>query len=238
MRRLKNLLKAIPCVPFLYSLLLKGVQCARSMSTEKIFSEIYHKNHWGSDESVSGTGSVLNQTAMIARELPRLLEELEAGTMLDIPCGDFNWMQQVNLRGIDYLGADIVSELVLKNRESYGSSSVRFEHLNLLEDDLPTVDVIFCRDCLVHLSFQDIRRALQNISRSQSKFLLVTTFVKHPKNVDIATGQWRPINLQMPPFNFPDPIRVISENCSEGAGAYQDKVLALWAIADISAAAE
>ena len=234
MRRLKNLLKSIPCVPFLYSSLLKLGQCIRSKSTENVFSEIYQKNHWGSDESVSGTGSVLSQTEKIAQELPRVFKELGATSILDIPCGDFNWMQQVDLRGIDYIGAEIVQELVQKNKETYESSSVRFEHLNLLEDDLPAVDVIFCRDCLVHLSFKDIARALQNVCRSQSKYLLVTTFTERSKNVDIATGQWRPINLQMPPFNLPAPIRVISEQCSEGEGDYEDKVLALWKIEDIS----
>jgi hypothetical protein len=66
MRRLKNLLKSIPCVPFLYSSSLKLGQCIRSKSTENVFSEIYQKNHWGSDESVSGTGSVLSQTEKIA----------------------------------------------------------------------------------------------------------------------------------------------------------------------------
>lgn len=142
-------------------------------------------------------------------------------------------MQQVDLRGIDYIGAEIVQELVQKNKETYESSSVRCEHLNLLEDELPAVDVIFCRDCLVHLSFKDIARALQNVCRSQSKYLLITTFTECSKNVDIATGQWRPINLQMPPFNLPAPIRVISEQCSEGEGDYQDKVLALWAVEEI-----
>jgi SAM-dependent methyltransferase len=233
MRRLKNLLKSIPCVPFLYSSLLKLGQCIRSKSTENVFSEIYQKNHWGSDESVSGTGSVLSQTEKIAQELPRLLKELGASSILDIPCGDFNWMQQVDLRGIDYIGAEIVQELVQKNRETHQSASVRFEHLNLLEDDLPEVDLIFCRDCLVHLSFKDIERAFQNISQSQAKYLLTTTFTERSKNVDIATGQWRPINLQKPPFNLPRPIRVISEHCSEGDGDYQDKVLALWKVGDL-----
>jgi hypothetical protein len=233
MRRLKNLLKSIPCVPFLYSSLLKARQCIRSMSTENVFSEIYQKNHWGSDESVSGTGSVLSQTEKIAQELPRVFKELGASSILDIPCGDFNWMQGVDLGGLDYIGADIVNELVLKNREKHGSASLHFEHLNLLEDDLPMVDLVFCRDCLVHLSFKDMRRALQNVCRSESKYLLVTTFTERSKNVDIATGQWRPINLQMPPFNLPAPIRVISEQCSEGEGDYQDKVLALWAVEDL-----
>lgn len=195
MKQVKNIAKKLPFVLYLYSCLLKGMQRIRSMNAETIFSEIYRKNHWGSDEPVSGTGSVLEQTEAIIKELPPLLKELGATSILDIPCGDFNWMQQVDLRGIDYIGAEIVQELVQKNKETYESSSVRFEHLNLLQDELPAVDVIFCRDCLVHFSFKDIDRALQNICRSLAKYLLTTTFIERSKNVDIATGQWRPLNL-------------------------------------------
>jgi len=78
--------------------------------TEKVFFEIYQRNAWASRESASGTGSELKRTHHLRRELAALLRELNVCSLLDLPCGDFNWMQHVNLGEIQYIGADIVSD--------------------------------------------------------------------------------------------------------------------------------
>lgn len=61
------------------------------------FTSIYRNNGWGSLESRSGAGSTLASTANIRRELPGLVERLNIRTLLDAPCGDFNWMKEVAL---------------------------------------------------------------------------------------------------------------------------------------------
>ena len=66
---------------------------------------------------VSGPGSDVNQTSLITKELFALFKDLNIRTMLDIPCGDFNWMKDVDLNSIDYTGADIVEELIDEDRE-------------------------------------------------------------------------------------------------------------------------
>jgi hypothetical protein len=205
----------------------------RSNSTEAIFTDIYKLNAWGGEDSVSGPGSDADQTSVITRELPELFGAIKVSTILDIPCGDFHWMKTVDLTNIDYTGADVVHDLVKKNRARYARDGVRFERLDLLEDELPTVDLILCRDCLVHLSFADIASALGNICRSQSEYCLTTTFVDRQDNDDIETGEWRAINLELAPFVLPKPLKVIHEGCTEQEGAYRDKTLALWRIADI-----
>lgn len=73
-----------------------------------------------------------------------------------------------------------------------------------------------------------IHLALNNFIASQSRHLLTTTFTNHSCNHDIRTGRWRPLNLGIEPFNFPKPILVINENCTEGEMNYTDKSLALW----------
>jgi hypothetical protein len=144
-------------------------------------------------------------------------------------------MKQVPLENIDYIGGDIVVDLVARNQDRYGSESRRFIRLDLLGDPLPTVDLILCRDCLVHLSYADILRALRNICASGSTMILTTTFPARFENTDIVTGQWRALNLQLEPFNFPEPQFVLMEDSTEGRGAYADKSLGLWRISDISA---
>lgn len=181
--------------------------------TEAVFSKIFAANAWGSSESVSGAGSELKNTAQLIRELSHLLRELGIQSMLDAPCGDFNWMQHVDLAGIDYQGVDIVEELIHANASRFTNASRRFAKCDLLTDPLPKVDLILCRDCLFHFSHADVFRALRAFVASGSRWLLTTTYTYRalPRNGNISTGQWTAINLELPPFNLPPPRRLIIE---------------------------
>jgi hypothetical protein len=235
MRSIRQYLKGIPGLVPLYRKLcdMHEKRLLRRKTAEQVFTAIARGNHWGGADSVSGTGSESTQTRVIMRELPLLLRELAAKVLLDIPCGDFHWMQGVDLRGITYTGADIVSELLKLNQGRFGDEARCFVRLNLLTDSLPRADVVLCRDCLVHFSFADIQSAIDNIRASGSKYLLTTTFPARSNNSDIVTGQWRPLNIEAPPISLPRPLRLINEECSEGDGAYSDKSLGLWRLADL-----
>lgn len=199
-------------------------------TAEEIFTETFHNRYWRSKESVSGRGAELNQTAVLRAELPALLRQYNIRSLLDLPCGDFNWMQHVDLQDIRYTGGDIVEALVAQNQEQYGNDRRTFQHLDLLSDALPDADCILVRDCLVHFSFAHINQALENINKSNTTYLLTTTFPNTKKNEDIQTGHWRTINLQLAPFYFPEPLATINEGCTEENGAFADKSLCLWKI--------
>jgi len=202
----------------------------KRMSAKEVFSYIHKTNAWGDLNSVSGPGSNLEETKSLVEKLPELLRKHHASSVLDIPCGDFFWMKNVDLENIDYQGADIVSEIVAQNKK-YEKDNVSFEQLDLLQDKLPKVDVIFVRDCFVHLSYNDVFKALENICKSDSKSLLTTTFSERKENTDIATGQWRALNLCVAPFNFPEPQVLLNEACPQEG--WEDKSLGLWEVADI-----
>ncbi|MCX6613074.1 MAG: class I SAM-dependent methyltransferase [Acidobacteria bacterium] len=207
---------------------------AVSGPTEEVFQRIWANNYWGDAESRSGGGSNLEQTAVLRPALSRLLSELKIQSMLDLPCGDFHWMKETVLpAGMSYVGGDIVAPLVASNQASFGGPLKRFEQMNLMEDDLPQVDLIFCRDCLVHLSFAQIGKAIENLRRSGSTYLLTTNFSDDRRNHDIRTGQWRPLALRAAPFHFPLPLAVIEEKCTENRGKFSDKTMSLWRIADL-----
>ncbi len=195
-----------------------------------VFGRIYHANHWGAAASVSGEGAEAAQTAQLEALLPLLLRTLGATTLLDAPCGDYGWMQRVELPGVDYIGADIVPELVAANQQRYGRAHRRFVCLDLAADPLPQADVLLCRDLLVHLSFVDIQRVLRNVRRSGIPYLLTTTFPAEPFNVDIASGDWRPLNLERSPFALGLPQAFLHEGCTEGGGRFADKGLGLWRV--------
>ena len=206
-----------------------GQRLAKRFATaEDRFKHIYETNHWDEAESVSGPGSTLEETEPIRRELPALLAELGASSLLDLPCGDFHWMQHTDLSGVRYNGGDLVGDLIERNRAEFARDGVEFQKLDLVNDTLPAFDVILCRDCLVHLSFADAQAALSNIARSGAGWLLATSFPSVTRNDDIVTGQWRPINLTLPPFNLPEPEQVIGENCTESE--FADKNLSLWPV--------
>ena len=137
---------------------------------------------------------------------------------------------------LDYIGVDIVAELDARATRSGSAARARGGASCASTSPptrLPRADVVFCRDCLVHLSFDHIRQAFENLRRSGSTWLLTTTFLDHHENADIESGDWRILNLTRPPFNLPTPEGVLVEGCLESDGAYADKALGLWRIADL-----
>jgi hypothetical protein len=167
------------------------------------------------------------RTRVVRRELRALLASVGAKSLLDAPCGDFNWMREVDLGGIEYTGADVVAELVERNRQLYGGEGLRFVVADITRDELPRADVVLCRDCLVHLSFKNVRAALRNFKRSGSTYLLATTHTNVLENEEIVTGDWRMLNLELRPVSLPPPARLIVEDAELG------KCLALWRLADL-----
>lgn len=168
-------------------------------------------------------------TASIRSSLPDLFKALKVTSILDAPCGDFNWMHCVQLGEINYLGIDIVSDIIHHNREKHGTDTIRFKSGDITKDDLPKVDLIICRDCMVHLPLLYGCLALKQFQRSGSIYLLATTYPKVRSNTDIAVGSWRPLNLGLPPFNCGTPLSIISDP-SDDTGANPDKALGLWAL--------
>ncbi len=142
-------------------------------------------------------------------------------------------MQHVDMGECSYIGIDIPSKLIARNIEQYGSPLRQFLCLDLLTDEIPASDLIISRDFLVHMSNNDVFIAITNFKKSGAKYLLATTFPTRG-NVDIASGGWRPINLQRMPFNFPEPLLLINEGCTEQGGIYTDKSLGLWLLDDIN----
>lgn len=198
------------------------------------FERIERTNLWGAATSVSGLGSEDVATAAIQEALPALLQRLGARSLLDAPCGDAGWIGRLKLH-IDYTGIDIVASLIDANRQRVAAdgSSGRFLVADITRDALPHADVILCRDCLVHLSFANIHRALAQFRMSGARFLLITTFPEWEDNYDCEDGDWRALNMEKAPFGWPAPHALIDERCEEGNGGWRDKSLGLWRLDEL-----
>jgi hypothetical protein len=188
------------------------------------FSEIYKNNLWSSSESLSGDGSEVAYTEPLRKWLVSNILKLKVKDFVDAPCGDYNWMKLVTPKvDINYIGLDIVDSLISKNKLEYGSPTVDFRIANICEDVLPACDIIMVRDCLFHLSDDDINKFLNNLVRTDYKYLLTTTHkVGHEfKNSNIITGDFRIIDLFSEPFNFDS--KLVSDRVNDYPQGYSTK---------------
>jgi len=197
------------------------------------FTSVYNLNYWGSSDSSSGGGSEMDSTKEVRRLLPEVLTKFNITSIVDIPCGDFNWMSKINLSNIKYLGCDIVPELIKDNRKKYISKNIDFRVLDITKDKIPDYDLIFCKDCLQHLSNDNVLKALEKIKSSNSKYLLVTSYPFTIRNWDIKDGDYRPLNLALSPFNLPTKKAIYKVIEDYGVGVEIDKHMYLYRIDDI-----
>jgi 2-polyprenyl-3-methyl-5-hydroxy-6-metoxy-1,4-benzoquinol methylase len=199
------------------------------LNLQQRFQRIHDTNLWGAEASVSGLGSEIDATATLRAELPPLLKRLNITSLLDAPCGDATWIARTDL-GVRVTGIDIVPGLIeqLRARAEPGELSGEYHLADISRDLLPRCDAILCRDCLVHFSFANIARAVDNFRRSGATFLITTTFPEWRQNQDCEDGDWRALNFERAPFNWGRPVELLNENCTEAGGGWRDKSLGVW----------
>ncbi len=152
--------------------------------------------------------------------------------MLDVPCGDYNWMKTIDLGDCEYIGGDIVEEIIEEDKKLYTTDKVTFQVLDMTKDDIPKVDMIFCKDCFQHLSYENVALAINNFKRSGSKYMFASSFPKTWRNHDIHDGDYRPLNICKKPFNLPKPIYKFREK-SIAEGVESDKYMYLYSLDSI-----
>lgn len=202
----------------------------RDGSRDEVFSWIFKTNKWGCKDSRSGKGSDLIQSQRLRAGFPDLLQELDIHSILDLPCGDMNWIKQLDLSAYDYVGVDIVSELIDANRIAY--PDLRFAVLDVCDDPLPSADLMLSRDLLVHLCFADIDLALENIRVSSIRYLACTTFTDVHSNKDKLTGNHHMLNMLKPPFSWGEPLYLLPDG-AQGQPLREGKSLGVWEVASL-----
>lgn len=202
---------------------LAQVNLSESEARRRIFQDIYQRNLWGNDggsKFFSGVGSRGDAAAVYVRHMAQLLqdharEQSRPLTIVDLGCGDFQVGRALleRLPGMNYVGCDIVPELVAHNNATFGSTRVRFCQLDLVSDPLPEGDVCLVRQVLQHLSNADIQSFFQRadypwIYLTEGHPVLRTGKVNpdkaagHEVRFDWRTGRGRGVELDRPPFNM------------------------------------
>ncbi len=217
LNKLKNGLEKLPggnSILKLYKKVKFSIYYPLIRGKEQLFTDYYFLGNWtgGGEESRSGAGSTVSYTEPIRNQLPSLISELKIDTLLDAPCGDFNWFRLlIDEIDISYIGGDTVEPMIEKNRKEFSGEKVTFQHLDITRDSLPNADIWFCRDCLIHFSNKDIKRAMRAFLESDIPYLLTTTYSGSKVNKNILTGEHRFLNLELAPFNFCTPVTYIDD---------------------------
>lgn len=185
---------------------------------DRKLQEAFEKKTWAQEDKNkprSGPGSTLRRTRRLRKGLPGLFKELDIKVFLDAPCGDWNWMQAVDLRGVEYIGGDISKELVDDVQTEHAGPGRTFKHLDLATDKLPKCDMIMVRECLIHLTDPMRWKVIKNIHKAKIPYLLLTMDLVD-RNISLTeNGQHSNFNPMMAPFNFPEPDRHIAESSDQ-----------------------
>ncbi|MGD9981696.1 MAG: class I SAM-dependent methyltransferase [Hyphomonadaceae bacterium] len=190
-----------------------------------IFTDIWRQHIWGGAESRSGPGSGVARTAPLRAALEALLEREQPQVFYDAPCGDFLWMSHVRLPARTlYIGSDIVAPLIADNEARYGAPGRTFHVADIVAEPPPAADVWLCRESLFHMPFADAQRVIAHWRGSAIPIFLATTTPTIICNHDIDTGDWRPLNLEIAPFDLGPP----SEYLPDAAPADPAKRIGVW----------
>jgi len=202
----------------------------------QIFEDIMARNRWSGGESRSGPGSTLAYTVNLRHQLEVFLAAFEIGALFDAPCGDFNWMKEVNFPpGVAYLGGEIAGSLVALNESRYASPSRKFVAFDIVADRFPAADVWFCRDCLFHLPDAAILQALRSFCASSIRYVMMTNHINATgfENSDIAAGEFRLIDFHAAPWRLP---REVLFRIADYVHPFPQREMCLWTRQQVAAA--
>jgi hypothetical protein len=220
---------------------LCGMRRSKALGQSRLsrkFERVFRGNLFGGMDSRSGRGSDADQTGVLRSELPKLLEAFGILTLLDLPCGDLNWISKTDLGRVIYRGVDVVPELIAKLSREHSTGGKSFEVADITRE-VPSgkFQAILCRDLFVHLTTAEIKLALIHLKKTGATFLLTTHFsnprpYRNLPSIPFRVG-WRPINLMEAPFHFPPPLSILNEKCTEANGRFSDKSIAVWRLQDL-----
>jgi len=172
----------------------------------------------GKEWAISGRGSTLKATLPLRNMLEHeIFRQYNIKTFLDCPCGDFLWMQEVNMQDIQYFGADITPIAAQVNNRCFANDHRQFYSLDWSCQIPPPVDLLLVRDVFFHLSTSVVLDIMRHINESGGKYLMTTSFsdfshrVGPPDDYYSKGVGYRNINLYRPPYNFPEPLIRVEE---------------------------
>jgi len=172
---------------------------------EVVFTKHYAVgDDWGQNGEgmgFSGTGSLVSFAKPYMDFLQEFITNNEIKSVVDAGCGDWTFSQFMDWSGVDYTGFDVVKPVIERNKRKFETASTKFIHSNFIAEDLPSADLLVCKDVLQHCTVEDILTFIEQVKKF--KHCLITNDIQPGNiNIPIQRGLWRPIDLTKPPFNL------------------------------------
>ena len=162
--------------------------------TKDAMAQIYEDNLWGKSESgfYSGIGShhpeLVNPYIQAVRSFLTSFDS--PPVVCDLGCGDFNVGKELVHYTKKYIAADIVPELIERNRDSFTEENLEFLFLDIASDELPSGDCVILRQVLQHLSNREVQRVVNKLT--DYKYVILTEHLPEgdfTPNKEIISGQ-------------------------------------------------
>lgn len=173
---------------------------------EKVSAYIYEHtvaSYREEGKEFSSRGAILKQANAYIHFLESFIKNAEVCSIVDIGCGDWTLSKYVQWGDVKYTGIDVVKSIVEENQKKSASPTLSLIRADALQTDLPSADLLVCKDVLQHLTTQDITLFLEQLGKF--KHCLITNDVD-PKtlsgtNREIRRGDYRTLDLTKPPFH-------------------------------------
>jgi SAM-dependent methyltransferase len=204
------------------------------------FRRVYEESLWSKGESRSGPGSTQEHARGALIAVRAVLQKTQARTLLDVGCGDLNWLGPLVAEhaeraaaggeAVRFAAVDIVDTAFAEAAQRYPSCS--FAVIDVVTAVPPQADVVLCRQCLNHMSASDALSAIANIRASGAAYLLASHYPDaHNDAAATAAGiTYRQHNLAASPFDaaMPGPPLETFEDEYDAQQAATPMCLALW----------
>ncbi|MHA7944475.1 class I SAM-dependent methyltransferase [Formosa sp. 3Alg 14/1] len=181
--------------------------------TKAAMEQVYEMKLWGDNQTTFYSGEGSHHPDFVNPYIKAVISFLKqhnsALQVCDLGCGDFNIGKQLVHYTSRYTGVDIVSDLILHNKDTFRADNLIFECLDLAVDELPHGDCAILRQVLQHLSNSEIQNILNKLT--MFKYVILTEHLPashFSPNIDIISGQGirlkngSGVNILEPPFKF------------------------------------
>jgi hypothetical protein len=174
---------------------------------EETFSSIYAEGTW-TDKlpgmPPSGRGALPERSQSVIGFIKERIASGEVRSIADVGCGDLAWVStvpEITSGEVTYLGYDVVPSLLAEHR-GLGWGEFRFGDVTAKRFRVHA-DLVLVKDVLIHLTDEQVERALANLRASQWKWLL-TSSSPEESNEDRTCNRWHfaPLNLLAAPYHL------------------------------------
>jgi 2-polyprenyl-3-methyl-5-hydroxy-6-metoxy-1,4-benzoquinol methylase len=181
-------------------------------SNESTFTDLYDHAVWGVNsqgEPHCGSGSTKESSSEYMIFLDKFLRKHEIKTIVEVGCGDWEFMQHMDLSGIQYLGIDVVKKMIDSNNRKFRTHAIAFMHADAAYTDLPQADLFLCKDVMQHLPNKDIFKICSQFNKFRYCLIVNDVNITEPSLNNLRLQRrvgYRPVDLTKQPFNLPAEI--------------------------------